>query len=92
MSKETIEEAAGKFSKLRKEALNEKKEWSPDCIYHESFNGFMCGAECQAERMYSEEEVLQIIDNYRHHFELYRNIQVLPDMFFEWFDKTRKQK
>jgi hypothetical protein len=83
MSKETIEEAAERFSKLRKKALEEKKEWSPDCIYHESFNGFMVGAECQAERMYSEEEVKSI---------LLKTDRFLKADLDIWFDQNKKQK
>jgi hypothetical protein len=41
--------------------------------------------------MYSEEEVLHILHNYRNHFELHRNLQVLPNMFFEWFEKFKKK-
>jgi hypothetical protein len=44
-----------------------------------------------AERLYTETEVLQLLHNYRNNFELYRNIQVLPDMFFAWFNKNKKQ-
>ena len=40
---------------------------------------------------YSEEEVLKIVHSYRNHFELYRNIQVLPDMFFKWFEQFKKK-
>jgi hypothetical protein len=48
-------------------------------------------AKWQAERMYSEEEVLKILHDYRNNFELYRNIQVLPNMFFEWFEQFKKK-
>jgi hypothetical protein len=47
--------------------------------------------EPKPERMYSEEEVLKILHNYRNHFELYRNIQVLPNMFFSWFEQHKKK-
>jgi hypothetical protein len=40
---------------------------------------------------YSEEEVLKILHDYRNHFELHKNIQVLPDMFFPWFEKVKKK-
>ena len=45
----------------------------------------------QQERMYSEEEVLGILHSYRNYFELNRNIQVLPNMFFEWFEQFKKK-
>lgn len=51
---------------------------------------FILGATWQAERSYSEEEVLAILHNYRNHFELYRNIQVLPNEFFKWFKQFQK--
>jgi hypothetical protein len=47
-------------------------------------------AEHAIETMYSAEEVLKILHNYRNHFELYRNIQVLPNDFFEWFEQFKK--
>jgi hypothetical protein len=42
------------------------------------------------ERMYSEQEVLAILHDYRNTFELYRNIQVLPHKFFPWFEQFKK--
>jgi len=54
MERETIEEAAKNHAEIRVSALKDKKEWSPDCISHESFNGFLIGAEWQADRMYNE--------------------------------------
>jgi len=53
--------------------------------------GFENGKKFQQERSYSDEEVLKILHNYRNHFELYRNIQILPNMFFEWFNKIKKK-
>jgi hypothetical protein len=54
-------------------------------------DNWIAGAKWQSERMYSEEEVLKILHNYRNNFELYRNIQVLPNMFFEWFEQNKKK-
>jgi hypothetical protein len=54
-------------------------------------DNWIAGAKWQAERSYSEEEVLKILHNYRNQFELYRNIQVLPDMFFPWFEQFKKK-
>lgn len=45
----------------------------------------------QDNKMYSEKEVLHILHNYRNHFELHRNLQVLPNMFFEWFEQFKKK-
>ena len=82
---ETLEEAAEKFSKVRKKALKDKKEWMPECIYHESFNGFIVGAEYQADRMYSEEEVLETIRQYALEEHLITSSK--PDKWFEQFKK-----
>ena len=81
-TKETLEEAAERISKT-----NSVYETAQDDFYH----GFVDGAKWQSERMYSEEEVLKILHNYRNNFELYRNIQVLPNMFFEWFEQFKKK-
>ncbi len=51
----------------------------------------LIGKEWQQERMYSEEEVLKIVHDYRNHFEMYRNLQVLPNMFLEWFNQFKKK-
>ena len=53
---------------------------------------FLKGVQYQKEqeRMYSEEEVLLILKSYMNHFELYQNIQVLPDDFFKWFEQFKK--
>ncbi len=55
---------------------------------------FTNGAKWQQEQdknKYSYKEVLTILHNYRNHFELYRNLQVLPNMFFEWFEQFKKK-
>ena len=45
----------------------------------------------QNNNLYSEDEVLKLLHNYRNNFELYRNIQVLPNDFFEWFNQNKKK-
>jgi hypothetical protein len=57
-----IEEKAENFAQARVHALKDKKEWNPDCIYHEAFNGYIFGSTETAEKLYSEEEVKRIID------------------------------
>jgi len=55
---------------------------------------FELGAKWQQEQnknRYSEEEVLKLFHDYRIHFDLYRNIQVLPTMFSEWFEQFKKK-
>jgi hypothetical protein len=58
---ETLTENAENFAKTRVYALKDKKEWNPDCIYHEAFNGYIVGSAEIAERMYSEAEVEQLL-------------------------------
>jgi len=76
---------------MKQETLNEvaNKQWGN--VHRTGVLGFLDGAKWQAERSYSEEDVIKILHNYRNHFELYRNIQVLPTMFFEWFEQFKKQ-
>jgi len=74
---ETLEEAAEQYS----------QGWGEN----DDVKSFIAGGKYVAERMYSEEEVLNILHDYRNHFELYRNIQVLPDMFFPWFEQFKKK-
>jgi hypothetical protein len=51
---ETLPENAENFAKTRVDALKDKKEWNPDCIYHEAFNGYIVGSTETAKKMYSE--------------------------------------
>ena len=77
--KETLEEAAERI-------------YDDNLFNYEKYrDGFIAGAKLAQERMYSEEEVLKILHNYRNHFELHRNLQVLPNMFFEWFEQFKKK-
>jgi hypothetical protein len=80
---ETLEEAAEKLSERHHYAFGQQSEFYQ--------LGFKEGAKWMQERMYSEEEVLEILHNYRNNFELYRNIQILPTMFFEWFEQFKKK-
>lgn len=81
---ETLEEVAEKESEYL-------ADWEDKKMYQK---GFIDGAKWQQEQgknKYSEEEVLKILYDYRNHFELYRNIQVLPDMFFSWFEQFKNK-
>ena len=55
-SEETLEEAAEKYANKKGDIPTTKLE---DAIFKQ---GFIDGAKCQQEKMYSEEEVLKIID------------------------------
>ena len=45
----------------------------------------------QDKKLYTEEELLKILQDYRNNFEVYRNIQVLPNMFLKWFENVKKK-
>lgn len=81
----------------KQETLEEfiEREGYPKGITQEIWeDGVRLGAKWQQEQdknLYSEEDVLEILHNYRNNFELYRNIQILPTMFFEWFKQFKKK-
>jgi hypothetical protein len=102
--KTELEEAAKKYIKLplNKDIDEEQRYFNPNI---KSYDAFIDGAKSDAARdywfqkfqeqdknKYSGEEVLHILHNYRNHFELHRNLQVLPNMFFEWFEQFSKLK
>ena len=56
--------------------------------------GFIEGAKWQKEqdkKMYSEEEVKNLFNQYKEKFSLYRNIQILPSVFDEWFEQFKNK-
>ena len=73
---ETLEEAAEKY-------INSKNpQWTP---YHrQSFND---GAKWQQERMYSEEEVITILDSYNKYLKGITKEQSVE----EWFEQFKKK-
>ena len=77
---------------MEKEELIEAAEQHTKITIPSDYHSFIKGANWQAKRMYSEEEVMTILHNYRNHFEIYRNLQVLPDMFFGWFEQFKKKE
>jgi hypothetical protein len=72
MNKETLEEAALKYKNLK----------LPDDLY----DAFISGANYQAERMYSEKEVKQIIEATLIEYSDF----VLADIL-EWFEQNKKK-
>lgn len=79
---ETLEEASQKY------ALSKQFNRTSHLM------GFREGAKWQQKqntKLYTEQEVVKLFDNYRNHFEWYRNIQVLPNDFFEWFEQLKKK-
>jgi hypothetical protein len=73
MEKETIEEAANNWIKNTSEFVSVK-------------NGFIEGAKWQAERMYSEEEVLDIL--YKHTVDIFKGTRLT---LTEWFEEVKKK-
>jgi hypothetical protein len=61
--KETIEEAARKFDKSK--CKHFRREHTKEEVYDSFEEGFIEGAKYQAERMYSEEEVIKIVEKSR---------------------------
>lgn len=57
-NQETLTETAENFAKTRVDALKDKKEWNPDCIYHEAFNGYIVGSTETPKRMNSDEDMI----------------------------------
>jgi hypothetical protein len=80
---ERVEEAANNFAKL----LGNKHE----TIFALEENAFIEGAKWQAERMYSEEEVKDLFNQYKEEFSIYRNMQILNAQFEEWFNQNKKK-
>jgi hypothetical protein len=77
MKQESIEEAAERLYPA---------EW--DWKEKESF---IEGAEWQQERMYSEEEVLQMLFKFTNQFDLQKNIEITAEMQKEWFEQFKKK-
>jgi hypothetical protein len=46
--------------------------------------------ECQQERMYSEDEVRKLFNQYKEYFSIYRNEQILNVEFEDWFEQNKK--
>ena len=75
VNKETLEEAAERISKT-----NSVYETAQDDFYH----GFIDGAKWQQERMYSEEEVTQLLIKFN------QEIQEVEDVR-GWFEEFKKK-
>jgi len=74
---ETLEEAAEKYAK-----------YNFDSSHLDIDDHFIAGAKWQQERMYSEEEVIDILKTLRHHSEIGNDIENI-ELWFEQFKKTQ---
>jgi hypothetical protein len=81
---QTVIEAAKEFAKLRVDALKNKKEWSPDRIYHEALCGYVAGSVETIEKMYSEEEAIQLLIKFN------QEIREVDDVR-GWFEQFKKK-
>jgi hypothetical protein len=76
MSKETLEEAAERYKSLK----------LPDDLY----DGFIEGANWQAKRMYSQEEVVDLIEDWTK-MAKGLNMNFPSDKFEEWFKQFERE-
>ena len=87
MKKETLEEAAKNYIKLplHKDIDGEERYYNSNI---KSYDSFMAGAKWQEEKMYSEEEVLDLlagfVDSRGKDFIPFNDIQ-------QWFEKIKKK-
>ena len=80
MEKETLEEAAKKYTEKLYYKVNSIDEFNGEPLgVH---NAFIEGAKWQQERMYSEEEVIEILLNFRGEN---------PRYIEEWFEQFKKK-
>ena len=79
MKQETIEEAAENYSKI---TLNKSGLMSDKQV-----NGFIAGAKWQAERMYSEEEVMDLLKAQLIEHKIYSGGVEVE----EWFEQFKKK-
>jgi hypothetical protein len=76
MDKETLEEAAERYKSLK----------LPDDLY----DGFIEGANWQAKRMYSQEEVVDLIEDWTK-MAKGLNMNFPSDKFEEWFKQFERE-
>ena len=76
MSKDTLEEAAERYKSLK----------LPDDLY----DGFIEGANWQAKRMYSQEEVVDLIEDWTK-MAKGLNMNFPSDKFEEWFKQFERE-
>ena len=76
MSKDTLEEAAERYKSLK----------LPDDLY----DGFIEGANWQAKRMYSQEEVVDLIEDWTK-MAKGLNMNFPSDKFEKWFEQFKKK-
>jgi hypothetical protein len=86
-NKETLEEAAEKWVF----ETNGHKWSNNDDTAGDNFASFIAGAKWQAERMYSEEEVLVKLYECLGHFAYQHNIVINGNEIDKWFEQFKKK-
>ena len=81
--KETIEEAAKHYSENWEEITGLGYDNCYPCDINEL--DFIAGAKWQQERMHSEEEVLEILNEFNYSFDSIR------DSILQWFEQYKKK-
>jgi hypothetical protein len=76
---ETLEEAA------KKHATGKSSSPVFQAVHTLDFIAGALWQQQQDKKMYSEEDVRNLFNQYKEKFSLYRNIQILPAVFEEWF-------
>jgi hypothetical protein len=74
---------------MKKETLNDFIKKESKSAYQSV--GIIKGAEWQAERSYSEEEVKNILFKFSSNFDLKRNIEITLEEQNKWFEQFKKK-
>jgi hypothetical protein len=82
--KTELEEAAKGYSGRHQDVSENLGKYLVSAVFQD-------GAKWQAERMYSEEEVKDLFNQYKEEFSIYRNMQILNAQVEEWFNQNKKK-
>jgi len=94
---ETLEEAARIYAKIHPTKVIDEEEryYNSGC---KDYDGFIVGAKWQSERMYSEEEVIQLLQKALTHQDdreigdlVTAQGEIRPPNFYSWFEKFKKR-
>ena len=96
MEKETLEEAAEKHCDIHEKLKGQKYKWSAqDRVL---YNTFIDGAKWQAERMYSEKEVQELLIKaltYKDNGDVGNLVTIQNEIrtanFYNWFEQFKKK-
>jgi hypothetical protein len=93
MKQETLEEATERVLANNIDGL--KDALQDDDLFFFYKGVIQCYGEAmvkyQAEKMYSEEEVRKLFNQYKEYFSIYRNEQILNTQVEDWFEQNKKK-